>query len=89
MLTKEKIQAEIEKFVLDITAGDSVSPDAHFIDDLAFDALDELELIMKLEWMFDVAMPDDMITVTWLDHQLTTIRGVAEYIHSEHSKVKG
>ena len=89
MLTKELIKAEIEKFVLDILAWDSVPPDAHFVNDLAFDALDELEFIMKIERLFDVAMPDDMLSVTSLiDPPLVTINGITEYIHTQLSKVE-
>jgi acyl carrier protein len=89
MLTKKLIQTEIEKFVLDILAWDSVSPDAHFVNDLAFDALDELEFIMKIERLFDVAMPDDMLSVTSLiDPPLVTINGITEYIYTQLSKVE-
>jgi len=87
MLTKEKIQAEVEKLVLDITGADFVAPDVHFVDDLTFDSLDELELAMKVETLFDIPVPDDILSMG-ANPQLVTVKSMADYIYEELSKVK-
>ena len=38
---------------------DSVTPDAHFIDDLGADSLDTVELVMAFEEEFDIEIPDE------------------------------
>ena len=38
---------------------DEVTPEASFIDDLGADSLDIVELVMAMEEMFDVEIPDE------------------------------
>jgi len=40
-------------------AEDEVTPDAHFTEDLGADSLDVVELVMRLEEVFDIEIPDE------------------------------
>ncbi len=40
-------------------SGDEIVPEASFIDDLGADSLDIVELVMAMEEVFDVEIPDD------------------------------
>jgi acyl carrier protein len=85
VFTKEQIQSELEKFVLNITAAEIVSRNADFVEALEFNELDELDLIMEIEKRFDIAMPDVMFSCP-TKPKLSTINSTAEYIYSELMK---
>ena len=55
--TEDRV-AEIIVEQLGITRGEIV-PEASFIDDLGADSLDIVELVMAMEEMFDIEIPDD------------------------------
>jgi acyl carrier protein len=56
---------EIHQKVVDLIVdqlgvdADSVTEDAHFIDDLGADSLDTVELVMAFEEEFDIEIPDE------------------------------
>lgn len=39
-------------------SNDQVKPEAHFVDDLGADSLDQVELVMAFEEEFDIEIPD-------------------------------
>ena len=57
----ENIQQKVSDLIVDQLGvdADSVSPDAHFIDDLGADSLDTVELVMAFEEEFDIEIPDE------------------------------
>ena len=58
---------------------DSVSPDAHFIDDLGADSLDTVELVMAFEEEFGCEIPDDAA------EKILTIKDAISFIESQSS----
>jgi len=50
---------------------DKITPDADLFDDLNFDSLDSVELVLAAELEFDIEIPDDAID------ELKTVRDVA------------
>ena len=59
---------------------DSVSPDAHFIDDLGADSLDTVELVMAFEEEFDIEIPDEDA------EKLETVSDAIEYLNKRLSE---
>ena len=59
---------------------DSVSPDAHFIDDLGADSLDTVELVMAYEEEFDIEIPDEDA------EKLETVSDAIEYLNKRLSE---
>ena len=57
----EDIQQKVIDLIVDQLGvdADSVTPEAHFIDDLGADSLDTVELVMAFEEEFGVEIPDD------------------------------
>ena len=57
----EDIQQKVIDLIVDQLGvdADSVTPDAHFIDDLGADSLDTVELVMAFEEEFDIEIPDE------------------------------
>lgn len=57
----EDIQQKVIDLIVDQLGvdADSVTPDAHFIDDLGADSLDTVELVMAFEEEFDLEIPDE------------------------------
>ena len=57
----ENIQQKVIDLIVDQLGvdADSVTPDAHFIDDLGADSLDTVELVMAFEEEFDIEIPDE------------------------------
>ena len=68
----EKVK-EITVEQLEVDA-DSVTMDASFIDDLEADSLDIVELMMELEEIFDIEIPDEDA------EKISTIGDAVEYI---------
>ncbi|MGI2257446.1 acyl carrier protein [Candidatus Cardinium hertigii] len=57
-------------------------PTAHFVNDLGADSLDQVDLIMELEKVFDVQIKDDEAT------HLQTVGSVVDYLEKILSKRK-
>ena len=57
----EDIQQKVIDLIVDQLGvdADSVTPDAHFIDDLGADSLDTVELVMAFEEEFDIEILDE------------------------------
>ncbi|MDE2889453.1 MAG: acyl carrier protein [Gemmatimonadota bacterium] len=57
----EDIQQKVVDLIVDQLGvdADSVTPEAHFIDDLGADSLDTVELVMAFEEEFDMEVPDE------------------------------
>ena len=55
---------------------DTIEDDANIMEDLDADSLDIVEMLMTVEDMFGVAVPDDDVA------GLKTVRDIAEYIES-------
>ena len=55
------VLARVKKMVVDHldVEEDKVTENAHFIDDLGADSLDNVELVMAFEEEFDIEIPDD------------------------------
>jgi acyl carrier protein len=62
---------------------EKVKPDTRFVDDLNYDSLTEIELVMKLEDAFDISLPD---------HELQALhsmpKSVAEFTSLVEAKLK-
>jgi len=54
---------------------DSVTPEAHFIDDLGADSLDTVELVMAFEEEFDIEIPDEDA------EKLETVKDAIDYLN--------
>lgn len=72
MSTFEKLKTLIE--YLGIQEGVVVTSDSNFVDDLAFDSLDEIELLMSVEHEFDICIEDEKIDT------IATVGDAVEYI---------
>ena len=72
----EDIQQKVIDLIVDQLGvdADSVTPDAHFIDDLGADSLDTVELVMAFEEEFDLEIPDEDA------EKLETVSGASEYL---------
>ncbi len=55
-----------------------VVPEAHFVDDLGADSLDTVELVMKFEEDFDIAIPDEDA------EKIQTVQDAVHYIKAHH-----
>ncbi len=55
------VMARVKKMVIEHLDAeeDKVTENAHFIDDLGADSLDNVELVMAFEEEFDIEIPDD------------------------------
>ena len=60
---------------------DQITMDAHFVDDLGADSLDQVELIMALEEEFGIEIPDEDA------EKITRVKEAVDYIEA-HSKKK-
>lgn len=51
----------IEKIIAEVVGCDKdlVKDDSNFVDDLGFDSLNVVELVMQIEEEFDIEIPDD------------------------------
>ena len=75
MSTFEKVRDVIvEKLGVDAA---KITEDASFIDDLGADSLDTVELIMQLEEVFDIEIPDEDAET------ITTVGKAVQYVDSK------
>lgn len=59
MTTFERLQRLIQlKLSIDL---DKIKEDSHLFDDLNFDSLDAIEMILEMEEEFDIEIPDDIV----------------------------
>lgn len=72
----EDIQQKVVDLIVDQLGvdADSVTPQAHFIDDLGADSLDTVELVMAFEEEFDMEVPDEDA------EKLETVSDVTDYL---------
>ncbi len=72
----ENIQQKVVDLIVDQLGvdADSVTPQAHFIDDLGADSLDTVELVMAFEEEFDMEVPDEDA------EKLETVSDVTDYL---------
>ncbi|MEA1913514.1 MAG: acyl carrier protein [candidate division WOR-3 bacterium] len=70
---------EVKKIIVEQLGVDeaTVTPDAHFIDDLGADSLDTVELVLSFEETFDISIPDEDA------EKLETVGQAVEYL-KEH-----
>jgi acyl carrier protein len=75
MSTFEKVREVIvEKLGVDAA---KITEEASFIDDLGADSLDTVELIMQLEEVFDIEIPDEDAET------ITTVGKAVQYVDSK------
>ncbi|HAH69955.1 MAG TPA: acyl carrier protein, partial [Synergistaceae bacterium] len=57
----EEVQAKLKEIVMDRLNAEEeqIKPEASFVEDLAADSLDIVELIMGIEEEFDIEIPDE------------------------------
>lgn len=78
-MNDEEIFSKLKKIIVEQLGAseDNVKPEATFVDDLAADSLDIVELIMSIEEEFDLEIPDQAT------EKIVTVGDVVEYI-KEH-----
>ena len=71
----EKIQKIIaEEMNLKV---EDVKPESRFVEDLAADSLDVIQIVLKLEEEFDIEIPDDAL------EQISTVQDAVDQIKSK------
>lgn len=71
----EKIQKSIaEEMNLNV---EDVKPESRFVEDLAADSLDVIQIVLKLEEEFDIEIPDDAV------EQISTVQDAVDQIKSK------
>ena len=77
--------ASVQERVIDIVAEqlavdkENVSPETSFVNDLAADSLDTVELVMEFEEEFDINIPDDAA------EKIQTVGQAVEFIEKAQS----
>jgi len=66
--------AKIIADLLDI-APEKITPEATFIEDLGADSLDVVELMMKIEEVFEVDIPDEVV-----QNDIKTVQNLVDYL---------
>lgn len=74
---EEKIKEIIERY-LGVNPSD-YSNESKFVEDLACDSLDMIEVIMECEREFNIAIPDDSVS------KLVTVQDLIDYV-KEYAK---
>ncbi|CDA14028.1 acyl carrier protein 2 [Firmicutes bacterium CAG:212] len=71
----EKIQKIIaEEMNLNV---EDIKPESRFVEDLAADSLDVIQIVLKLEEEFDIEIPDDAV------EQISTVQDAVDQIKSK------
>ena len=74
----EKIQKIIaEEMNLNV---EDVKPESRFVEDLAADSLDVIQIVLKLEEEFDIEIPDDAV------EQISTVQDAVDQIKSKKNE---
>lgn len=78
----EEIEERVKKIIVEQLGVDanSVTPQAHFVNDLGADSLDTVELVMAFEEEFDVEIPDEDA------EKIQTVGEAIEYINNALAK---
>ncbi len=78
----EDIQQKVIDLIVDQLGvdADSVTAEAHFIDDLGADSLDTVELVMAFEEEFDLEIPDEAA------EKLETVNDAIDYLKDKISE---
>ena len=75
MMEFEKIRKIIaEEMNLNV---EDVKPESRFVEDLAADSLDVIQIVLKLEEEFDIEIPDDAV------EQISTVQDAVDQIKSK------
>lgn len=74
----EKIQ-EIIAEEMNLSAED-VKPESRFVEDLAADSLDVIQIVLKIEQEFDIEIPDDAV------EHISTVQDAVDQIRSKTAK---
>ena len=76
-MSSEEIFEKVKNIIVDLlqVSEESVTLDAHFIDDLGADSLDLVELIMGVEEEFNIEIPDDVA-----ENKIKTVGDAVTYI---------
>ena len=56
---------------------EDVKPESRFVEDLAADSLDVIQIVLKLEEEFDIEIPDDAV------EQISTVQDAGDQIKSK------
>ena len=56
---------------------EDVKPESRFVEDLAADSLDVIQIVLKLEEEFDIEIPDDAV------EQISTVQDAVDQIRSK------
>ena len=74
-----QIEEKVTEIIIDKLGVEKskITPDAHFINDLGADSLDQVELIMKLEEEFDMEISDEDAEL------LTNVSKVINFLESK------
>lgn len=77
----ENVEVKVKSIIGEqLGVGESeIHPESSFIEDLGADSLDIVELVMAMEEVFDIEIPDDDAAT------ITTVKDAIEYI-STHMK---
>lgn len=76
-MNKEEIFEKVKTIIIDqlgVEEG-SVKEEATFVDDLAADSLDVVELVMQIEEVFNMEIPDEAA------EKIVTVGDVVDYIY--------
>ena len=77
----ENVEAKVKSIIAEqLGVGEAeIHPESSFIEDLGADSLDIVELVMAIEEVFDIEIPDDDA------ENIKTVKDAVEYIN-EHMK---
>tara|TARA_B110000444_G_scaffold80912_1_gene76485 strand:- start:1174 stop:1389 length:216 start_codon:yes stop_codon:yes gene_type:complete len=66
----------IEKIIAEVVGCDQnlVKDDSNFVEDLGYDSLNVVELIMQIEEEYDIEMPDEDV------EELHTVKNLKDYL---------
>ena len=78
-MSREEILEQVADVIVEQlgTEREKITENATFIEDLAADSLDVVELIMSLEEKFEIEIPDSDA------EKITTVKDVIDYIQSK------
>ena len=81
-MADNNIEEKVKKIIVEqLTVNpDQVTPDAKFVEDLGADSLDNVELIMALEELFNLEVPDEEA------EKLQSVGDVIKYIEANQKE---
>lgn len=70
----------VKKIVMEQLGVDAgqVTEDAHFVNDLGADSLDQVELVMSLEQEFDIEIPEDAV------EKIVAVKDAIAYVQAHY-----